>query len=85
MTRIHNDTTNQTVTLIAGREESAKPQNTRMVFHKYGNSYFLAELWNVASPAGASGVALATGAPDQEVRASYMDASARQEVIIAMR
>lgn len=82
---LRNDSTNETVKIIAQREETAKPQNTRLVFHKYGDRYFLAEVWNAAGQAGASGMELPTGKAEQETRAAYKDASAPQEVIIAMR
>jgi hypothetical protein len=83
--QIRNDSTNETVAILAQREESAKPQNTRLVFHKYGDHYFLAEVWMATGQAGASGMELPTGKAEQETRAAYKDASAPQEVIIAMR
>lgn len=82
---IRNDSTNETVELIAQHEESAKPQATRLVFHKYGDRYFLAEVWNATGQAGASGMELPAGKAEQETRAAYKDASASQEIIIAMR
>jgi hypothetical protein len=80
---IRNDSTNKSVMLMAQTEESAKPQGTRLVFHKYGNSYFLAEIWHATGQAGASGIQLPASKAEQETRAA--NASAPQEVIIAMR
>lgn len=82
---IRNDSTNKSVMLMAQTEESAKPQGTRLVFHKYGNSYFLAEIWHATGQAGASGIQLPASKAEQETRAAYRDASAPQEVIVAMR
>lgn len=83
--RIRNDSTNKAVTLMAQTEESAKPQNTRLVFHKYGDSYFLAEVWHSTGQAGASGIELPASKAEQETRAAYKDASGATEVIVAMR
>lgn len=83
--RIRNDATNKSVMLIAQTEESEKPQATRLVFHKYGDSYYLAEVWNATGHAGASGIELPASKAEQETQASYKDAGAPQEVVIAMR
>ena len=82
---IRNDSTNKSVMLMAQTEESAKPQGTRLVFHKYVNSYFLAEFWHATGLAGSSGIQLPASKAEQETRAAYRDASAPQEVIVAMR
>ena len=82
---LRNDSTNETVELIAQHEESAKPQATRLVFHKYGDHYFLTEVWNATGQAGASGMQLPSSKAEQESRAALTDDSGPQEVIIAMR
>ena len=79
--QIHNDSTNKTVAIIAQHEESAKPQNTRLVFHRYGDSYFLAEVWSATGQAGASGIELPTSKAEQETRAAYKDAGGATEVV----
>ena len=83
--RIRNDSTNKSVTLMAQSEESAKPQATRLVFHKYGNSYYLAEVWRATGQAGASGIELPASKAEQETSAAYKDAGGATEVIVAMR
>ena len=83
--RIRNDSTNKSVTLLAQSEESAKPQATRLVFHKYGNSYYLAGVWRATGQAGASGIELPASKAEQETSAAYKDAGRATEVIVAMR
>jgi hypothetical protein len=83
--QIRNDSTNKTVALMAQPEESAKPQGTRLVFHKYGNSYFLAEVWEATGRAGASGIELPASKAELETQAAYKDAGGATEVVIAMR
>jgi hypothetical protein len=83
--RIRNEATNQTVALLAQPSESAKPQSSRLVFHKYGDHYYLAAVWTGTGQAGASGIELPASRAEQETQASYKDASAPQEVVIAMR
>ena len=82
---LRNDSTNATVAVIAQHEESAKPQSTRLVFHKYGDSYFLAEVWSATGQAGASGIELPASKAEQETRAAYKDAGGATEVVVAMR
>jgi hypothetical protein len=81
--RIRNDSTNKSVMLMAQSEESEKPQATRLVFHKYGDRYYLAEVWEATGRAGASGIELPASKSEQETRAANV--SAPQEVIIAMK
>ena len=83
--QLRNDSTNATVAIIAHHEETQKPQNTRLVFHKYGDRYFLAEVWTTAGPAGASGIEIPATKAELATRAAYQDASGPQEVVIAMR
>ena len=83
--RIRNDSTNKSMTHMAQSEESAKPQDTRLVFHKYGDHYYLAEVWNATGQAGASGIELPASKAEQETQASYKDANAPEQVVIAMR
>jgi len=82
---LRNDSTNATVAVIAQHEESAKPQSTRLVFHKYGDSYFLAEVWSATGKAGASGIELPASKAEQETRTAYKDAGGATEVVVAMR
>ena len=83
--QIRNDSTNKSVIMASNRLESTKPQNSRLVFHKYGDRYFLAEAWTATGQAGASGMELPASKAEQETRAAYKDAGAPQEVILAMR
>ncbi len=83
--RIRNEATNQTVILLARPEESAKPQTSRLVFHKYGDRYYLAAVWTGTGQAGASGIELPASKAEQETRAALNDAGGATEVVIAMR
>ena len=83
--QLRNESTNQTVAILAEREESAKPQYTRLVFHQYGDHYYLAEVWNSTGQAGASGLELPASKAEQETRAAFKDAGGPTEVIVALR
>jgi len=83
--QLRNEATNQTVAILAEREESAKPQNTRLVFHKYADHYYLAEVWTSTGQAGASGLELPASKAEQETRAAFKDAGGPTEVIVALR
>jgi hypothetical protein len=83
--QIRNDSTNESVIMFSHREESTKPQTSRLVFHKYGDRYFLAEAWTATGQAGASGIELPASKAEQETRASYREASGPETVILAMR
>ena len=81
--QVRNDSTNASLAVIAQHEESLKPQNPRMVFHKYGDRYFLAEVWGGS---GDSGMEFPVGKAEQEMRAAYKDTSPHaEEVVVALR
>ena len=83
---IRNDDTNTAVAVIAQREESIKAQNPRLVFHKYGDRYFLAEVWSASGSAGGSGMEFPTGKAEQETRAAYHNTAPHaEEVVVALR
>lgn len=80
--QIRNDQTNKTVVMIAQHEESSKPQNPRLTFHKYGDTYFLAEAWCGSG----TGVEIPAGKMEQEMRAAASNTSgAEQDVVVALR
>lgn len=83
--QIRNDSTNKSVIMFSHPLESSKPQNSRLVFHKYGDRYFLAEAWTATGQAGASGIELPASKAEREARAAYKDAGTASEVILAMR
>jgi hypothetical protein len=80
--QIRNDSTNASITIIALHEEGVKPQNPRLVFHKYGDRYVLAEVWGSTS---ASGMELPAGKVEQELRAESPSAGGPAEVVVALR
>jgi hypothetical protein len=80
--QIRNDATKATVTIIALREESLKPQNPRLVFHKYGDRYVLAEVWGSSSE---SGMEIPAGKLEQEMRTASASAGGPAEVVVALR
>ena len=84
--QIRNDDTNTSVAVIALREESIKQQNPRLVFHQYGDRYFLAEAWTGAGSAGGSGMEFPSGKMEQEMRAANRNSSPHaDEVVVALR
>ena len=82
---IRNYSTNEVADVIAQHDESTKPQVSRLVFHKYGDRYFLAEVWTATGEAGAAGMELSASKAEQETRASYKDATGPETIILAMR
>lgn len=81
--QVRNDSTNASAAVIVQHEESLKPQHPRMVFHKYGDRYFLAEVWGGS---GDSGMEFPAGKLEQEVRAAYRNTSPHaEEVVVALR
>jgi hypothetical protein len=83
--KIRNEATNKTVALLAQPGESAKPQSSRLVFHKYGDRYYLAAVWTATGEAGASGIEFPASKAEQETRAAATNAGGATEVVIAMR
>jgi len=78
--QIRNDDTNKTVSVIAQHEESVMAKKTQLVFHKYGDRYILAEVWD-----GASGSQLPSGKLEQEMRAASKNAGGPPEVVVTLR
>ena len=81
--QVRNDSNNASLAVIAQHEESLNPQNPRMLFHKYGDRYFLAEVWGGS---GNSGMEFPAGKLEQEMRAAYRNTSPHaEEVVVALR
>lgn len=84
--QIRNDDTKTSVAVIALHEESIKQQNPRLVFHKIGDRYFLAEAWTGAGSAGGSGMEFPSSKLEREMRAAYSNTSPHaEEVVVALR
>ncbi len=79
------DDDNNSVMVIAQREESVKPQKSQLVFHKYGERYVLAEIWSDSAGHGGEGIQLPAGKMEQEMRAAYKNAGGSTEVVVALR
>jgi len=80
--QIRNDQTNATVVMIAQQEDSVKPQNPRMIFHKYGDKYFLVEAWCGSG----TGIENPASKLEQEMRAASSNTSGGEEdVVVALR
>jgi hypothetical protein len=80
--QVRNDATHATMTIIAVHAERLKPQNPRLVFHKYGDRYVLAEVWGST---GSSGIEIPAGKLEQELRAESTRAGGSSEVVVALR
>jgi hypothetical protein len=79
--QVRNDDTKATVSVIAQHEEKLSAKNPQLVFHKYGDSYILAEVWNAA---GGQGLELPASKMEKEMRAASNNAGAT-EVVVALR
>jgi len=83
--QIRNDDTNKSMTIIAQREESVKPQKSELVFHRYGDRYVLAEVWSDSAGRNGEGIQLSASKLEQEMRAASKDAGGPAEVVVALR
>ncbi len=63
-------------------EEQLRPQHAKMVFHKYDNNYFLAEVWDGT---GNSGMKLPESKREKELRASNVGPASEELVVVAMK
>jgi hypothetical protein len=81
---IQNDETSAAAMSTAGREQ---PRNTsaKLVFHRVGNAYFLAEVWRSST---AEGMIIPTSKQEKELekelRAANGHAGGYEEVVIAL-
>ena len=79
--QVRNDDTKATVSIIALQEEKVTAKQPQMVFHKYGDRYILAEVWNAK---GGQGLELPASKMENEMRAASKDAGST-EVVVALR
>jgi hypothetical protein len=63
-------------------EEKLRAQSPKMIFHKYGNSYFLAEIWDGS---GSSGMQIPETKREKELRASNEGPASEEFVVVAMK
>ena len=80
--RIANAESSAVVLMHAQREERLDYQSAKLVFHRYGDKYFLAEVWNGA---GNSGLQIPAGKMEQEMRAASNNSGGATEVVVALR
>lgn len=80
---IKNGNTSEGVLALVRTEYSNKAHshNPRLVFHRYGNKYFLTEVWGD----GDAGMKLPTSKMEKELSASNSGPSSEQEIIFAMK
>ena len=84
--QIRNDDTNASVMVLTLNKESSKAMSPRLVFHKYGDRYFLAEAWSGGGGAGSKGIEFPTSKWEKEIRADYRNTSPHaEEVVVALR
>lgn len=62
--------------------DALKTGSPRMLFHKYGNTYFLAEIWGGS---GASAMQLLETDREKELRASNLGFASDEVVIVALK
>jgi hypothetical protein len=81
--RVANTESTATLLMRAQREERLDYQSAKMVFHKYGDKYFLAEVWNGA---GATGLHIPASKWEEEIKSEYRAAGPHmEEVVVALR
>lgn len=80
--RVANTESSAVMLMRAQREERLGYQSAKLVFHKYGDKYFLAEVWNGA---GNTGLQIPTGKQEKEMRAASNNAGGVTEVVVAFR
>jgi hypothetical protein len=63
--------------------QSSKDQSPKLVFHKYGDQYFLAQIWDGESH---TGIAFPESKREKEVKTAYLGLpNASETVIVAMK
>src|SRR5215831_18530339 len=80
--RVANSESSAVVLMRGQREERLTYQSAKLVFHKYGDKYFLAEVWNGA---GNTGLQIPTSKMEQEMRVASNHAGGSTEVVVALR
>ncbi len=63
-------------------EERLRAENPKMVFHKYGSSYFLAEIWDGS---GTLGMKIPETKREKELQASNVGPASSELVVVAMK
>lgn len=67
----------------AQREERLEYQSAKLVFHKYGDKYFLADVWNGA---GNTGLHIPASKWEEEIKSEYRASTPHmEEVVVALR
>ena len=66
--------------VVGNAETERNAGNPRLVFHRYGSKYFLAEIW----AGGGQGMVLPKTRQEQEYLASAQNAEPEQTVLLAM-
>jgi hypothetical protein len=62
-------------------EERLNSQSPKLVFHKYGDSYFLYEVWNGSN----EGMKIPESKREKESKLASANGAAPQEVVVALR
>jgi hypothetical protein len=76
---LHTDGQPSILLLAMGKESLEVPKQSRLVFHRYGTSFFLTEVWTEGNPAGR--VFAASNHEKELARKNSLD----QEIILAAR
>lgn len=80
---VRNDEANQNATVNAIGVESRKTaKETKLVFHRYGNRYFLSEVWIAGNDRGH---ALPKSHREEELARDYSNTFQEVDVVAAMR
>jgi hypothetical protein len=63
-------------------EQNLRAESPKMIFHKYGSTYFLAE---IDTASGSSGMKIPESNREKELRASNQGPAAEELVVVAMK
>jgi hypothetical protein len=80
--RLQNKDAGSAVLASYFNAEKLKAEQPKMVFHKYGSSYFLVEIWDGA---GTSGMQFPESKREKELRASNQGSASDELIVVAMK
>ena len=78
---VRNAETRQAALINANSAERRDAQSPKLVFHKYGETYFLYEVWNGSN----EGMEIPESPREKELKMASANGAAPQEVVVALR
>lgn len=78
---VRNAETRQAALINTERAERRDSQSPKLVFHKYGDTYFLYEVWSGSN----IGLEISESRHEKEVKTASANGAAPQDVVVALR